>query len=591
MSHRASRAAIVLSACLTALPAAAQNVVRFGPPQALTIGTRAVHPSVVVDQAGETHVVFNRSETVYYTRTVQGAFTAPIALDNGIGASHPVIVRGLAGELHVLYIRESTDKTLYYRRGVLTAGQMVWSARLAIAGNTASKAYPGIPVTDASGTLHVPYIENTCGYYRVFYRARRTDGSWTVAETPLPTCEYQTAPQAVVGSDNHVKIIFTHGADIAFASRESAGWTTLNLSGSPQTNSNVPTLARTFGSYLFAAWDEGVNAHDIQARVSADSGKTWGPIFSISSSPQYATGPTVQWIPGTTRVGLSWIDATGSLDNQPDILDSEVDVVSRAMTTPVRLAQLPGAATLPSLSVLGGASLVWQDKTSGDWQIFVAIDPGAWNAQAKLVCLNGQTPTVTTADYHFFWSMWPPNPLVWQYAPASQLLRMTPTAPTVTNSSFYLGLENNAGTEVLGPVLGAPHPAMVNSTFFNPPTLMLRWALAEVPKGVYGFSFYAPPRTCPGQAPISVLTPNGGEVVPLSGSYSIRWLAGSEVGPVRIEVSTSNGATWQLEHDLVPNNGLYSWWPTVTTTQGRIRISSTANPTIRTVSAAPFTVR
>src|SRR5262249_722475 len=287
---------------------------------------------------------------------------------------------------------------------------------------------------------------------------RRTDGSWTVPETPVPTCVYQTSPQAIIGADNHVKVVFQQDVDITFASRETAGWTAMNLSASPNSNSHAPTMARTTGSYPFAAWDEGVNAHDIQARVSADNGKTWGPIFSISSSPQFATAPTVQWIPGTTRVGLAWQDSTGSLDDQPDILYSEVDVVSHAMTGPSRLAQLPGAATVPQLSVLGGASLVWQDKTSGDWQVFVAVDPGAWTAQAKLVCLNGQTPTVATSSYRFFWSMWPPNPLVWQYAPANQMLRMTPTGPTVANSSFYLGLENNAGTEVLGPVLGAPHP-------------------------------------------------------------------------------------------------------------------------------------
>ena len=35
--------------------------------------------------------------------------------------------------------------------------------------------------------------------------------------------------------------------------------------------------------------------------------------------------------------------------------------------------------------------------------------------------VDGQTPTVATSSYRFFWSMWPPNPLVWQYAPANQM--------------------------------------------------------------------------------------------------------------------------------------------------------------------------
>jgi hypothetical protein len=465
----------------------------------------------------------------------------------------------------------------------------VWSGRLAIAGSPTSKAYPGIPVTGPNGVLHVPYLENTCGNYRVFYRARRPDGSWTLPELPIPACEFQTGPQAIVSADGRAQLVLTRGTDITFASREASGWASLNVSASPNTNSHVPTAARMFGTHVFVAWDEGVNSHDVQARISPDSGKTWGPLLSISSSPQYATAPTAEWLFGTTRVGISWIDSTGSLDDQPDVFYAEIDVLSRAMTPPVRLGQLPGAAARPSLAALGPASLVWQDKTSGDWQIFVTVDPGAWHARARLVCLNGQAPTVAPSAYRFFWSVWPPNPLVWHGAPADQLLRLS-TAQTATTSSFYLGLENAAGTEVLGPVLGAPHPLMLNSTFFNPPTLMLRWSVADVPKSLYTFSFYAPPASCPGQAPLSALTPRAGEVIPLWQGYNVRWLAGSEVRQVRIEFSSNNGATWQLVRDLAPNNGLSQWTPFTATSQGRIRVTSTTNPAISAVTGT-FTVR
>jgi hypothetical protein len=311
----------------------------------------------------------------------------------------------------------------------------------------------------------------------------------------------------------------------------------------------------------------------------------------ISSSPQFATAPTVEWLPGTTRVGVACTDATGSVDNQPDVLYTEVDVLSRGVAPPVRLGAFPGAAMLPALSVLGSGGLVWQDKTSGDWQIFASVDPGAWNASARLVCLNGKAPLVNTSAYRFFWAAWPPDPLVWKTAPANQILRMAPAGPTVSTTSLYLGLENTAGTEVLEPVLGAPHPRMVNTTFFNPPTLMLRWNLAEVPKSLYAFSFYAPPRSCPGQAPLSILAPNGGEVLPLGQGASVRWLAGSEVGPVRIEFSSDDGLTWQLVRNPAPNNGLSGWTPSTPTTKGRIRITATANPAVRAVSAGPFIVR
>jgi len=89
MPDRALKAAMVLLASVaSALPAAAQTLVRFPPVQALTApGIRAVHPSVVVDQAGGTHVVFNQSGKLYYTHNLPGSFMAPVVLDDGLGAS------------------------------------------------------------------------------------------------------------------------------------------------------------------------------------------------------------------------------------------------------------------------------------------------------------------------------------------------------------------------------------------------------------------------------------------------------------------------------------------------------------------------
>jgi len=73
---------------------------------------------------------------------------------------------------------------------------------------------------------------------------------------------------------------------------------------------------------------------------------------------------------------------------------------------------------------------------------------------------------------------------------------------------------------------------------------------------------------------ITVTSPNGGEIWYSGLEKNITWYTVGEVGNVRIELSTDNGASWQVIAEETENDGLFTWIvPDITSTTCLIRIS------------------
>ena len=92
---------------------------------------------------------------------------------------------------------------------------------------------------------------------------------------------------------------------------------------------------------------------------------------------------------------------------------------------------------------------------------------------------------------------------------------------------------------------------------------------------------------------ITVIQPNGGEILLANGSYDIKWSYTGSIANVMIELSTDSGATYPTVITAsTPNNGLFTWNPinNVQTHTARIRISDVAASTTNDVSDADFTI-
>lgn len=92
-------------------------------------------------------------------------------------------------------------------------------------------------------------------------------------------------------------------------------------------------------------------------------------------------------------------------------------------------------------------------------------------------------------------------------------------------------------------------------------------------------------------APITVTTPNGGEICVRGKSCLITWTAALS-GKVKIEVSYDGGQSWVTVLKSTVNDGRHRWRTKgVPTTQARIRVSSSTVPSLFDVSDGHFVIR
>ena len=90
---------------------------------------------------------------------------------------------------------------------------------------------------------------------------------------------------------------------------------------------------------------------------------------------------------------------------------------------------------------------------------------------------------------------------------------------------------------------------------------------------------------------ITVISPNGGEIITAGSTYFIEWNS-QNVVDVKIEYSTNNGSNWISVIDSIPSTGIYNWTvPNTFTTEGRVKISDLTDPNIFDISDGSFTIQ
>ncbi len=90
---------------------------------------------------------------------------------------------------------------------------------------------------------------------------------------------------------------------------------------------------------------------------------------------------------------------------------------------------------------------------------------------------------------------------------------------------------------------------------------------------------------------VHIAAPGGGETLVQGTSYDIRWTSSGVGSTVKIEFTENGGASWQTIDSSTPDDGEYTWTvPSVVTTAGLVRITSTANATLSDVSDIELTI-
>ena len=91
--------------------------------------------------------------------------------------------------------------------------------------------------------------------------------------------------------------------------------------------------------------------------------------------------------------------------------------------------------------------------------------------------------------------------------------------------------------------------------------------------------------------PLAVVSPNGGESWDVGSMHAVTWTVDASLGPMKIECSTNNGATWTTVVASTPNTGTYSWTlPNTPSASCRIRVSEAADGDPADSSDGLFTI-
>jgi Ca2+-binding RTX toxin-like protein len=91
-------------------------------------------------------------------------------------------------------------------------------------------------------------------------------------------------------------------------------------------------------------------------------------------------------------------------------------------------------------------------------------------------------------------------------------------------------------------------------------------------------------------AALRVTSPNGFEKFRAGHVETIGWTGSGFAGPVTIEISNDDGASWSNIVAGTANDGTFAWTPTTYTLSGMIRVRADANPALVDTSDAAFTV-
>ena len=89
---------------------------------------------------------------------------------------------------------------------------------------------------------------------------------------------------------------------------------------------------------------------------------------------------------------------------------------------------------------------------------------------------------------------------------------------------------------------------------------------------------------------LNLTAPNGSENFAIGSTQNITWTS-SFISNVKLEFSTDNGLNWYIITGSTPSNGVYYWQvPNAASTQCKVRISETGNPSTYDISSNTFSI-
>lgn len=363
-----------------------------------TTNGRKSTPQIGADDQGGLHVIWaentNRKRTVYYRyRSPAGAWSAP---DDYVGNSNlgyygtlrlAVAPTGIA---HSIWYSDASDATGLYYAYRDTNGRWSPIVQLAVAGEGAQL------ILDANGALHVAWAEQVA---YIFYKQRRTDGTWTGTErVPLHPYSSVLSFSMVVGSDATVYLVWTTFDMVSYTERRvNQEW---QLPALMPTQGYSPIVVDRLG-IVHTVWVDNMGHLYYNRKIGPD---LWTPPAAVWPSEQAVVASHRLIRDQQDHVYLVWRSAIDDHVYYARLLDNQV------WTTPVNASPGPNAIGdyVFTIAPSGMTNLVWVSypNASGSEDLFYAGAPVAAQTGNATLSQTVTVPvTMTTATLSFLYKL------------------------------------------------------------------------------------------------------------------------------------------------------------------------------------------
>jgi hypothetical protein len=348
-------------------------------------------------------------------------FPAENATSNATDSRKPAVAVDSAGVVHVVWSDNSDgDYDIWYRNFNGT----VWSTSVNISNSVTAAEKPSIAV-DSGDDLHVAWQDILPGNYDIYYSTSNDGGSsWTGSARIANTTGASINPDIAVGRDpdiggEGIYVVWqddtTGDYDVYFIRNIGFGWQSLTNLSNNDGDSETPVIAITGNRHRHVAWSD-------------DTSGSWEILYSTFSNRMGAW--MWQWIHNITNNGMTSLQPkiTTAPGNVPAVVwmddqsGGNYDIFYRICTHSTnfwqwsgqqRVASTSGMSLYPDLVLtLGGdVRVVWQDDTSGTYEVYYSGRPPStsrWSAAVNISNTSGASeyPRLAidgSAGLHLVW--------------------------------------------------------------------------------------------------------------------------------------------------------------------------------------------
>jgi len=316
----------------------------------------------------------------------------------------------------------SPNKPIFFQRSV--DGGNTWMTTLVWTDLTGTSESPAI---SASGTsVYMAWVNNSPGNNEIFFQASLNGGIHWQPRVRLSSTSGASLHPAIASSGSYVYVAWSDNTTgrAAIYLRKSAdrgvNW------GATQYLSDIyasinwtdafdPALAAS-GANVYAAWyDSGPPHHDILFRKSATYGQTWSLAKNLSANAGDSSEPALAVVNG--KIFVVWQDATSG--NYEIFLRRSTDG-GATWKAPQNLSKNAGASQNPKV-VSAGAYVyaAWDDNTYGYTEIHFrrSTDSGlTWKTPLQLTTsLSCIFPALAVMNSNIYLLYWTENgPTLWE---------------------------------------------------------------------------------------------------------------------------------------------------------------------------------